>query len=66
MKIQLEINIGNDAVQTYNNIFTILAEHAHGISMGDFGNPFQAPVVGEGRMLKDDNGNAVGQWEVTE
>ena len=66
MKLQLEINIGNDAVQNYNDIFGILAKQAEAIILGDYGNPFQAPVVTEGRMLRDDNGNTVGQWEIVE
>lgn len=64
MKLQLEIKIGNDTVQNYNDVFSILAEQANQIAMGDFGNPFSEPLVGEGRDMKDTNGNTVGQWEI--
>lgn len=59
MKFNLEINIGSDAVLTYDDIAAILKRYA-GILDGS-----TAPVVGEGVRLFDINGNTVGNWKVS-
>lgn len=58
MKFTLEIELGNDAMQSAEDVFDAI-EHC-----GDTNpTPFQG---GESNIIRDLNGNKVGKWEVTQ
>lgn len=64
MKFTLEINLGNEAMQTFENIEDAL----HDV-LNDVGGEFlsgRTPQEGQvGLPIRDRNGNTVGKWEVT-
>jgi hypothetical protein len=60
MKFKLEIELGNDAMQTFDDVLEALQE-SHS-SLADGSEPF---IVGDYDLLRDVNGNTVGKWEVT-
>lgn len=57
MKFILEIEIGNDAMQTYVNIAEALANVAQKLKYD-----FMAPVRSDWYTIRDINGNTVGKW----
>lgn len=60
MKLVIEIEFGNDAMQRYSQARATIAD-AVGTSA------YRAkPELGEGGTLRDVNGNRVGHWTVTE
>jgi hypothetical protein len=62
MKFQLEIELGNDAMQTLDDV--IAAIQASRKSLADGGEPL---TVGDrDPILRDENGNTVGGWKVVD
>lgn len=59
MKIVIEIELGNEAMQTMNDVRDALEESL----LGRKGN-FSALRRGEESIITDLNGNTVGRWEV--
>lgn len=58
MKFQLEIELGNDAMQSAQDVFDAIQHY------GDTNpEPFKG---GESSNIRDLNGNKVGKWEVVE
>lgn len=57
MKFILEIELGNDAMQTYADIRGVLRMIAKRPA---------SPKVGDGNDTSDDNGNVVGHWEIVD
>ena len=56
MKFRLEIELGNDAMQSAQDVFDAIESH------GDTNpTPFKG---GESSIIRDVNGNTVGKWEV--
>lgn len=60
MKFTLEIELGNDAMQTYADI-----AHAVRRIFSDFANRHENAADDMGRIY-DINGNKVGTWEISE
>ena len=61
MKFRLEIELGNDAMQTLDDV--IAALRASRNSLADGNEPL---TTGDNdRVLRDENGNNIGKWEVT-
>lgn len=61
MKFTLTIELGNDAMQTYADIFRAIREHKpHLVPMSHVARP------GYEKTIRDVNGNAVGKWEVSQ
>ncbi len=60
MKFTLEIELGNDAMQTGDDIRQILRNVAHIMRISDL------PNVGDEGAFRDVNGNTVGKWEVVD
>jgi hypothetical protein len=61
MKFRLEIELGNDAMQTLDDV--IAALQASRNSLADGNEPL---TIGDNdRVLGDENGNNIGKWEVT-
>jgi hypothetical protein len=59
MKFTLEIELGNDAMQTNDDIAKSLQTLAHRLSQ-----MHRDPVDGDKWNIRDANGNTVGKWEV--
>lgn len=59
MIFQLEIKLGNDAMQTGFDVIRAIQDSLK----GEESLPLE---VGVGGVLWDSNGNSVGQWEVTD
>lgn len=60
MKLRIEIEFGNDAMQRYSQARAVIQD-AVGTS------EYRAKAaVGDNGTLRDINGNRVGHWEVTE
>lgn len=55
-KFTLEIELGNDAMRTYQDIREVLQM----VTKGRHG-----PKIGDGNNIRDLNGNTVGRWEIT-
>lgn len=71
MKFVLEIELGNDAMQTANDIARALHNAAgtigsEGLVFGDGQDeiPFDYIPKPQTVVIRDDNGNAVGSWEI--
>ncbi len=62
MKFTLEIELGNDAMQTYVNIRTALREVA--VMLGASTSAHRKITKVDGGRIMDVNGNTVGAWEV--
>jgi hypothetical protein len=60
MKFSLEIELGNEAMQTYADI-----AQAVRLIFADFSNRHENAEDDAGRIY-DANGNRVGQWNITE
>lgn len=61
MKFTLTITLGNDAMQTPDDVAAALAHVAHRVRASDaWGDPTHA-----GHLVLDDNGNRVGEWAVS-
>lgn len=60
MKLVIEIEFGNDAMQRYSQARTMLKD-----CLGTSENTAK-PKVGDGFTMRDVNGNRVGFWEVRE
>lgn len=58
MKFTLEVELGNAAMQTLEDVSSAI----HGIGLDG---ETVAARVGEGGRIRDLNGNTVGKWEVT-
>lgn len=56
MKFKLEIELGNEAMHGYHDIFAAIRQ----IKITDLG-----IKPGHGAPIRDENGNTVGKWEVT-
>ena len=65
MKFIIEIELGNDAVQTYEHIVALLSSTIRRIEAGAGLMNAVLPKDGDGGKIRDLNGNAVGKWEVT-
>lgn len=61
MKFILEIELGNDAMVTGNDVAWALGEAAHRLKMGIDRDPLKASNY---CRIRDINGNIVGKWEV--
>lgn len=61
MKFTLEIKLGDDAMQTYEDIASALHITLQGIKEQSFNDP----QVGDLMKIGDRKGNTVGKWEVT-
>ena len=61
MKFRLEIQLGNEAMQTRLDLETALRPLGHNLAyMCD------PPEDGDEGTIRDENGNTVGKWEVVE
>lgn len=61
MKFTLTIKLGNDAMQTLDDVFCSFKKSIRGLADA------QTPLAhGDSDSLRDANGNTVGQWKVTE
>lgn len=66
MTFTLTIELGNDAMQSANDIQHALLNAASGVSNAYAAEGIYEPIIpGDGRV-RDLNGNTVGRWEVTE
>jgi hypothetical protein len=61
MKFTLEIELGNDDMQTSEDVSRILLDLSEAIVDYDMSDSKSGPGV-----VRDTNGNAVGKWEVTD
>ncbi len=61
-KLKLEIELGNEAMQTYEDLSQVLGDLAR-YYMIDHDTIPEVPDAGR---LKDRNGNKVGEWEIVE
>lgn len=59
MKIVIEVELGNDAMRTMDDVVTALDEHFCAQALG----PHELQEGEDGR-IRDLNGNTVGRWEV--
>jgi hypothetical protein len=57
MKLLIEVEFGNDAMQRYSQVRSMLRD-----GLGTSSN--SRPAVGDGSTLRDVNGNRVGSWKV--
>jgi hypothetical protein len=64
MKFMLEIEIGNDAMQSYDNIANALNDRALALNRMCRGGDM--PAVNDCGSIRDTNGNRVGQWGIVE
>lgn len=60
LKLNVEIELGNDAMQTPQDIAAKLDQ------LSDLFNGFGSKLYLGGRSIEDRNGNKVGKWEVVE
>ncbi len=61
MQFTLTITLGNDAMQTLDDVITALRKSRKSLADGD------APLEKHDRdVIWDDNGNTIGEWEVTD
>lgn len=60
MKFKLEIELGNDAMCTSRDVANALLEVARKLGSAETHLRLEASA-----RIKDDNGNKVGEWEVT-
>lgn len=60
MKVVIEIEFGNDAMQRYSQARSVIRD---GLGMSEHR---AKPHVGDGGVFFDVNGNRVGKWEVVE
>ena len=60
MKFKLEIELGNDAMQTYEDVVSSLIACQQTVA------EYRKLHVGDARKVRDINGNTVGKWEVVE
>jgi hypothetical protein len=63
MKFQLEIELGNDAMQTYDDVRQALKSVCAYLKEYRQGEEVEA---GDDTPIRDLNGNTVGTWTVTE
>ena len=63
MKFTLEIELGNDAMQTYADIQGSIDHTLTAVCFTAGADPITE--VDDGGILVDVNGNRVGEWEVT-
>jgi hypothetical protein len=61
MKFTLEIELGNDAMQTCDDLGRAIREVSE-----EFLDIMDAPTLVSDILLKDINGNTVGKWEVVD
>jgi hypothetical protein len=61
MKFVLTIQLGNEAMQTGDDVGRALREVSGGV---DHLPTFTESAIGFGKRIMDDNGNHVGSWEV--
>jgi len=67
MKFTLEIELGNDAMQTAEDIAHALQDVAKGLMTYGIGGRSRYPITKvDGRKIMDVNGNSVGKWEVSD
>lgn len=67
MKLTIEIEFGNDAMQRYSESTEAIAQAFKPGRRNMFtrtGNG--TPSAGDGSHIKDENGNTVGKWEVSD
>ena len=62
MKITIEIELGNDAMQTREDVFAALDQEFGGATPGEYDATLR---IGHSGGIMDLNGNNVGKWEVT-
>ncbi len=60
MKFSLEIDLGNDAMQTGHDLYTALCETAR----NNFRNNGEEIASRDSGFIMDGNGNRVGQWKL--
>ena len=60
MKLVIELNFGNDAMQRYSQARSVIKD---GLGMAEHR---AKPAVGDGGTFCDVNGNRVGSWRVEE
>jgi hypothetical protein len=60
MKFTLEIELGNDAMQTYVDVSDQLKWAVSNYSLDAI------PAAGDSGLLMDHNGKALGKWAITE
>jgi uncharacterized protein (DUF2141 family) len=63
MKFTLEIELGNDAMRSYQDIRDALKQVI--LSAGSCASSHARPTDGDGAKIMDLNGNSVGTWGVT-
>lgn len=56
-KFVLEIDLGNDALQTYGDLVKVIRRAMEGLAGSDF-----VPESGDAGKVSDANGNRVGSW----
>lgn len=66
MKFTLEIELGNDVMQTVDDVSGVLAMLLDSQRMSRMVTADREFVPGDGFSLRDRNGNKVGKWEVSE
>jgi hypothetical protein len=59
MKLVIEINLDNDAMQTGRDVADALGKLAHHVEDNTL------PLAPEDGVIRDLNGNTVGRWQVT-
>jgi hypothetical protein len=66
MKFTLTIELGNDAMQTAEDVgFALQARAVELINLGAASMATLSPGGDHSRIIRDFNGNPVGKWEVT-
>lgn len=66
-KFTLEIELGNDAMRTFRDVFELLSVEAYKVREGSYGDLWREELVANyNNNLKDANGNRVGGWKVTD
>ena len=65
MKFTLEIELGNDVMQRWDEIRTAIKEAIMPIRLSRNAHNLNRPHDGDGGKIMDINGNSVGKWDVT-
>lgn len=64
-KFVVEIELGNDAMLTFRDVFELLSFEGYKIREGSYGDLWREELVANyNNNLKDANGNRVGSWKV--
>jgi len=64
MKFTIEIELGNDAMQSYQDVRDALKQVICKVGSAVYSRS-GTPSEGDGSKIMDENGNSVGKWEVS-